>query len=183
MPTSVDQWVIKGILFESIPAISSDTGCHWSRRPNSMSFHFLWEIDSKLSYTFVYILCNLWKYDFLHNFIININFFRRNYLQLDIFYKELTDKSVEQHKKYDYPTLLSMYTSTKCIVMIVEMIVSQGDLRLNLKSTYDGSVTIVSRFYLVLMTLHISGEAGGLICIQFAYLSQVWGPNLHIWIF
>ena len=37
---------------------------------------------------------------------INEAFFKKNFLQVDIFYKSLTDKSVIQQRAYEYPTLL-----------------------------------------------------------------------------
>ena len=40
---------------------------------------------------------------------INEPFFKNNFLQVDIFYKSLTDKSIVQQRAYEYPTLLGIY--------------------------------------------------------------------------
>ena len=40
-------------------------------------------------------------------FYLFITSYRKNYLQLELFYKTLTDKKVTQQKAYEYPALLS----------------------------------------------------------------------------
>ena len=40
---------------------------------------------------------------------INEAFFKKNFLQVDIFYKSLTDKSIIQQRAYEYPTLLGKW--------------------------------------------------------------------------
>lgn len=46
-------------------------------------------------------------------------FSRKNYLQVDLFYKSLTDKKVIQQKAYEYPALLSKYKNIIYIIFLL----------------------------------------------------------------
>ena len=48
---------------------------------------------------------------FVSHLLINYDllacFCRRNFVQMDVFYKELTERSIKTQKAYEYPALLS----------------------------------------------------------------------------